>query len=145
MSDRAARLLAALLVVAPVGALAWGAVLYLLFGLTGEDAPRPVTWATALGCGGGVWAWVLRGGATPAGVVARGARLGIAVALLLPVVAVAVLLLWQHVPGRRDLGMGGLMLYNVPLVALAMTLILVPIFWGVMRLAQRRLPVTGAP
>lgn len=84
-------------------------------------------------------AWPLFGTVRPAEVVRRSCRLGGIAALLLPVVSIAVLLLWESSTGRRDLGMGGLMLYSMPVVAFGVALVLALIFWLCDRVAAKRL------
>jgi len=123
----------------PVGAVAWFEAVYLFFGITGEDPSAPVTYAAAVAAFGFAFGWPLLAAARPAEVVRRGCRLGLLVSLLLPVVAVAVLLLWQNAAGRRDLGMGGLMLYSLPVVALAVAAVLALLFGFGSWLAVRRL------
>lgn len=130
-------LLAAALLAVPVGSLCWFELVYLRFGFTGEEPP-PVfntiacilSFVLAVG-------WPLYRGRRPAEVVQQSCRLGVFVAVLLPVVSFAVLLLWQSTPGRPDLGMGGLMLYNLPFVALVLAVILVVLFSIGGRMAAR--------
>ncbi|MBA3886659.1 MAG: hypothetical protein H0X67_13150 [Acidobacteria bacterium] len=69
----------------------------------------------------------------------RSCRLGGIAALLLPIVSIAALLLWESSSGRRDLGMGGLMLYSMPVVAFGAALVLALIFWVCDRSAAKRL------
>lgn len=133
------RYLAAALLAVPVGGILWLELLYLTFGLTGHDAPASLHLVFLVAAFGLAAGWPLRGTRRPAEVVVRSCRLGVVVVLLLPVVAVAVLLLWQHAPGRPDLGMGGLMLYNVPIIAFGLALVLSATFWTIGRLAERRL------
>ncbi len=141
------RYLAAVLLAVPVGGILWLELLYLTFGLTGHDAPASLHLVFLVAAFGLAAGWPLRGTRRPAEVVVRSCRLGVVVVLLLPVVAVAVLLLWQNAPGRPDLGMGGLMLYNVPIIAFGMALVLTVAFWIIGRLAERRLQgtVRGGP
>lgn len=123
----------------PIGALGWFEVSYLFFGVTGEDPPTMFNAAAAVAAFGAATAWPLRGTARPAEVVRRSCWLGGIAALLLPIVSIAVLLLWQNASGRRDLGMGGLMLYSMPVVAFGVALVLALVFWFCDRLAAKRL------
>jgi hypothetical protein len=59
--------------------------------------------------------------------------------VLLPIVTVAVLLIWESSTGRRDLGMGGLMLYSMPIVAFGVALVLALALWACDRFAAQRL------
>jgi hypothetical protein len=83
--------------------------------------------------------WPLLGTARPAEVVRRSCRLGGIATLFLPIVSIAVLLLWESSTGRRDLGMGGLMLYSMPIVAFGVALVLALFFWLCDRSAAKRL------
>lgn len=131
--------LAALVLAVPVGALIWFELIYLAFGLTGDDATTWVNGLSAVVAFGLALGWPLHGTARPAQVVQRGCRLGSKVALLLPVVTIAVLLIWENADNRPDLGMGGLMLYSMPVVALGLTVVLVIGFSIGERLAAKRL------
>ncbi|HUG27554.1 MAG TPA: hypothetical protein VMK53_04590 [Gemmatimonadales bacterium] len=133
------RYLAAVLGAVPVGGILWLELLYLTFGITGHDAPASLHLVFLVAAFGLAAGWPLRGTRRPAEVVVRSCRLGVVVALLLPIVAVTVLLLWQNASGRRDLGMGGLMLYNVPIIAFVLALVLSATFWVIGRVAERRL------
>ena len=133
------RYFAALALALPVGATAWFELVYLHFGVTGED-PSPAYNVAAAVLGFGLaLVWPLLKAVRPAEVVRRSCRLGLAVAVLLPVVSVAVLWLWERSPGRRDLGMGGLMLYSMPLVATGFAVVLGVVFWLCDRFAAKRL------
>lgn len=123
----------------PVGAIAWFELVYLFFGLTGDDPPAAFSFVTAVVAFGLAFGWPLYRSHRPAEVVWRGCRLGLVVALLLPLVSIAVLFLWQNASGRRDLGMGGLMLYSLPFVALGMAAVLAIAFGLGTRGAGRRL------
>lgn len=112
--------------------------MYLFFGLTGEDPPASVDVAASLLAFGASFGWPLLGSRSVADVVRRGCRLGLLVTVLLPVVAVAVLLLWENAQGRRDLGMGGLILYNVPFIGLGLAAVLAVVFGLGARWAVRR-------
>lgn len=131
--------LTAALFAVPIGAVIWFELVYLWFGLTGRD-PAPVinigAFLFAVGLALGV---PLRQAQRPAQVVQRSCRLGLVVSLLLPIVTIAVLLLWERSTGRPDLGMGGLMLYNMPIVAFVVTLVLSIIFSLCSQAAARRL------
>lgn len=133
------RYLAAAGLALPVGAIGWFELVYLFFGVTGEDPSRTYKGLAALVAFGLALAWPLLGAVRPAEVVRRSCRLGGIAAMLLPVVAVAVLLLWQGSTGRRDLGMGGLMLYSMPIVAFGAALVLTLAFWLCDRFAAKRL------
>lgn len=133
------RYLAAAGLALPVGAIGWFELVYLFFGVTGEDPSRTYKGLAALVAFGLALAWPLLGAVRPAEVVRRSCRLGGIAAMLLPVVAVAVLLLWQGSTGRRDLGMGGLMLYSMPIVAFGAALVLTLAFWLCDRSAAKRL------
>jgi hypothetical protein len=98
----------------PIGAIGWFELAYLFFGITGEDPPPSYNVSAAVAAFGVALAWPLLGTVRAAEVVRRSCRLGGIVTVLLPVVTIAVLLLWQSSTGRRDLGMGGLMLYSLP-------------------------------
>lgn len=133
------RFLAAILLAVPVGGILWLELVYLTFGITGHDAPASLHLVFLVAAFGLAAGWPLRGTHRPAEVVVRSCRLGVVVALLLPIVAVAVLLLWQNASDRPDLGMGGLMLYNVPIIAFGLALVLSATFWALGRLAEGRL------
>ena len=126
-----------------VGPLIWFELLYLAYGITGEDPARAFNVASGLAAFGSAFGWPLYGAVRPAAVVRRGCRLGIVAAMLLPLVSIAVLLLWVNSPGRRDLGMGGLMLYNMPVVTFVAALVLVLLFGLCGRYAERRLRAAG--
>ena len=113
----------------PVAAIAWFELVYLYFGLTGEDPPSAVSIIAFVLPFVMATTWSVVGAYRAAAVVRRSCRLGMLLAILLPVVAFAVLFLWENAPGRRDLGMGGLMLYSLPFVALGVSAVLIPIFW----------------
>ena len=132
-------LAAAVLAAMPVSAVLWFESVYLWFGLSGADLPGSQQAIVALGSWAAVVAWSLRGTARAAGVVLRAARLGIAVSIALPVVAVGVLLLWEASEGRRDLGMGGMMLYSMPVVTFVAAIVLVMIFAALRSAAAKRL------
>ena len=133
------RYFAALGLAVPVGAVGWFELVYLFFGVTGEDPPRSYNVLAAAAAFGVALAWPLIGTVRPAEVVRRSCRLGGIAAVLLPIVSIAVLLLWTGSPGRRDLGMGGLMLYSMPIVAFGVALVLALIFWLCDRSAAKRL------
>jgi hypothetical protein len=133
------RYLAAVGLALPVGAIGWFELAYLFFGVTGEDPPRGYNVVAAVAAFGVALAWPLLGTVRPAEVVRRSCRLGGIATVLLPVVTIAVLLLWESSTGRRDLGMGGLMLYSMPIVAFGVALVLALIFWLCDRSAGKRL------
>ena len=135
-----ARLLMALAVGLPVAAVAWFEIVYLWFGLTGGELAGGASAAVVALALAGTVAWSLSGAQRAAHVAHRACRLGIAVAVALPIVAVAVLLLWENASGRPDLGMGGLMLYSLPVVAFVVAIVLVVLFGIGRRLAAKRMP-----
>jgi hypothetical protein len=142
--DAAAKLsplgyIAAAVLAVPVGAVAWFELAYLWFGLTGEDAPAAFNAAAGMFAFGLALGWPLHGARRPAEVIQRGCQLGQVLALLLPVVAIVVLLLWENASDRPDLGMGGLMLYSLPVVAFGAAVALLLVFWLIYWLAGRRL------
>lgn len=123
----------------PVGAIAWVGMLYLYFGMAGRDTPTVVNVVTFL-FSFGLALWIpLREADRPARVVQRSCRLGLGLALLLPAVAFAVLALWEHLPNRPDLGMGGLIIYSAPVMATAAAVVLSLLFLLGHHLASRRL------
>lgn len=138
MNPTTLRYIAAATLAIPLGALAWFEQVYLWFGLIGDDPPTAVKAATGVVSFALAILWPLRSAGRPAEVVERSCRLGIGLAILLPIVAIVVLLLWVNVPGRRDLGMGGLMLYSMPVVAIVGTVVLVMAFGVGRRLAMKR-------
>lgn len=121
------------------GAVAWFELVYFYFGLVGEDPSHVTKLAAGVMAFGFAVGWPLRGAHRPAEVAVRSAHFGTVVAVLLPVVAFAVLFLWENSSGRRDLGMGGLMLYSLPIVALGLSAVLAIFFWLCRRYATRRL------
>jgi hypothetical protein len=123
----------------PVGALAWFEAAYLCFGLTGEDPPEAFSFLAAVVSFGFAFGWMLFRARRPAHVVRRGCQLGLLISVLLPVVVIAVLLLWQNASDRPDLGMGGLMFYTLPYIALGVAAVLAIVFGLGIRLAERRL------
>jgi len=132
-------LLSAVTVAACVAPIAWFEVAYLLFGATGADPGGAVDLAVAFATFVGSVGWSLHGARRPAQVVRNGCRAGIALSIALPVVTIAVLLLWLSADDRPDLGMGGLMLYSMPVVAVIAAIVLVVLFTIVRDLASRRL------
>lgn len=128
--------LIATLIALPVGILLWGQLLYFIFGMTGEQPS-----ATGEALSGGLalaLSYTLCVYRCPniASVLLRGRVIGVAASLMLPVTAVVVLLIWQQAEDRRDLGMGGLMLYNLPIAGLIAGLLLSAVFWGFGRLGE---------
>ena len=134
-----ARLLTAVVVSLPTAAIVWFEIVYLWFGATGGEITGAANAGVAALALAAPAAWSLHRAERAAHVVHRGCRLGIAVAIALPVVAVAVLLLWESASGRRDLGMGGLMLYSLPAVAFVVSIVLVVAFGVGRRLAAKRI------
>lgn len=136
-------LAAAVALAIPVGGLFWFELIYLAFGITGNPG-RPLGSAFAAVAGVGLaFAWGMTGSGEPADVVRRVCRLGIVAALLLPVVAMAVLLIWRNNPARPDPGGGGLLLNNAPLLGAVIGLILATCFWLAQAAATRRLAGPG--
>lgn len=133
------RYIAAVGLALPVGAVGWFELAYLFFGVTGEDPPRSYNVVAAVAAFGIALAWPLLGTVRPAEVVRRSCRVGGIAALLLPIVSIAVLVLWQSSTGRPDLGMGGLMLYSMPIVAFGVALVLALVLWLCDRSAAKRL------
>lgn len=131
------RYLAAVGLALPIGAVGWFELTYLFFGITGEDPPRYYNVVAGVAAFGIALAWPLLGTERPAEVVRRSCRLGGIAAVLLPIVSVAVLLIWESSTGRRDLGMGGLMLYSMPFVAFGVALLLTLALWACRFAAQR--------
>ncbi len=143
VSGPALRYFAALGLALPVGATGWFELAYLYFGVTGEDPPRSYNVVAAVAAFGVALVWPLFGTVRPAEVVRRSCRLGGVVAVLLPIVSIAVLFLWESSAGRRDLGMGGLMLYSMPIVAFGFALVLALALWLCDRFAAKRLRQEG--
>lgn len=128
---------AALLAI-PVGSILWFELVYLWFGLAGKE-PSPLVNIASFAIAFGIaFGWPLYRTHLPAEVLRKSCRLGIIVSLSLPPISVAVLLVWEN-SVRPDLGMGGLMLYNMPFVALAAAIILIVLFSLGHRLAARRI------
>lgn len=123
----------------PVGALAWFEAVYLFFGITGKDPQGAFSLLAAVVTFGFTFGWPIFRAHRPAQVVRRGCQLGLLVSGLLPVAAIAVMLLWENASGRPDLGMGGMMLYALPYVALGVAAVLAIIFGLGIRFAERRM------
>lgn len=138
------RYLAAVGLALPVGAIGWFELAYLFFGITGEDPPQYYNVGAAVAAFGVALVWPLLGTGRPAEVVRRSCRLGGIAAVLLPIVSVAVLLIWESSTGRRDLGMGGLMLYSMPIVAFGVAVLLALALWACDRFAAQRLRQEGS-
>ena len=138
------RYFAALGLALPVGAIGWFELVYLFFGVTGEDPPRSYNVLAAVTAFGIALAWPLFGAVQAAEVVRKSCRLGGIAAVLLPIVSIAVLVMWESSTGRRDLGMGGLMLYSMPIVAFGIALVVALVFWFCDRSAAKRLQRTDA-
>lgn len=138
------RLFAAMGLALPVGATGWFELSYLYFGVTGGDPPHSYSVIAAIAAFGVALVWPLLDTVRPAEVVRRGCRLGGVVAMLLPIVSIAVLLLWEGSSGRRDLGMGGLMLYSMPIIAFGFALVLALALWLCDRSAVKRLRQAGS-
>lgn len=136
LKHRLVNILVSALVAAPVGAVLWFELTYLWFGLTGENPASAVNKAALIVAFATAFGWPLHRAPIPAEILRRGCRLGIVVSLLLPVVSVAVLVIWEN-SVRPDLGMGGLMLYNLPFVSLVVTVLFVILFSLVHRLSRR--------
>jgi len=119
--------ISAVLLALPVGAILWFELVYLWFGMTGKEPTSLINAATFTVAFGIAFGWPLYRTQLLAELLCRGCRLGIIVSLLLPLVSIAVLLVWEN-SVRPDLGMGGLMLYNMPFVSLAAAIIFVALF-----------------
>jgi hypothetical protein len=126
----------------PVGGILWFELVYLWFGLTGNEPPFLVNMAAFTAAFGTAFLSPLYRARLLAEVLLRACRLGIIVSLLLPAVSIAVLLIWEN-SVRPDLGMGGLMLYNMPFVSVAVAIVLVAFFslahWLSTRWGQNRM------
>lgn len=138
-----AQLLVAGTLAAPIAALGWFEILYLWFGITGEDPPAGADLVVAVAAFAGALTWSWRGSTRIADVIRNACRLGIALSIALPIVTIAVLLIWVNASGRRDLGMGGLALYSVPVVAFVAAVVLLIAFGIGRRLAEKRLQLTS--
>lgn len=123
----------------PVAAVVWFEAAYLWFGVTAADPSQSMKWFIAAAAYGMVVSYATYGARASAEVALRVCRLGIAVSILLPIVCLAVLLIWVNARVRPDLGMGGLALYSIPVVALIMSMVLVVAFGIGRRLALRRI------
>lgn len=123
----------------PIAAIVWFEAAYLWFGVTAADPSRNMKWFIAAAAYGMVVSFSTYGARAAAEVALRACRLGIAVSILLPIVCLAVLLIWVNARIRPDLGMGGLALYSIPVVAFVVSLVLVIAFGTGRRLALRRL------
>lgn len=136
------QLLVAATLAAPIAAIGWFELVYLWFGITGEDPPSGANLVVAVAAFAATLSWSWRGSTRIADVIRNACRLGIALSIALPIVTVAVLLMWENASGRRDLGMGGLALYSIPVVAFVAAVALVVAFGIGRRLAQKRLEAT---
>lgn len=133
-------ILTAAVLAVPIAAVVWFEAAYLYVGVTAADPPLHLKWSIAAAAYGAVIGYATSGARRPAEVALRACRLGIAVSILLPVICLAVLLVWVNARARPDLGMGGLALYSIPIVAFAVSIVLVIAFAAGRRLAMRRLP-----
>jgi|SRR5688500_2675397 len=131
--------LTASLIAAPITAIVWFEIAYLWFGVTAVDPSQAMKWFIAAAAYGMVVSYTTYGARGSAEVALRACRLGIAVSLLLPIVCLAVLVIWVKARARPDLGMGGLALYSIPIVAFVVSIVLVIAFGTGRRLALRRL------
>ncbi|HJU42243.1 MAG TPA: hypothetical protein VJ691_05490 [Vicinamibacterales bacterium] len=138
MTHRLTSLTAALIAV-PIAAVMWFEAAYLYFGATAVDPPQQVKWMIAVAAYAMVMSYTTYGARSSAEVVLRACRLGITVSIALPIVTLAVLLIWVYARVRPDLGMGGLALYSIPIVALVVAIVLVIAFGTGRWLARRRL------
>lgn len=127
LSFTIANVVASAVTALPVGGILWFELVYLWFGLTGNEPPFLVNLAAFTAAFGTAFLWPLYRARLLAEVLRRACGLGIIVSLLLPAVSIAVLLIWEN-SVRPDLGMGGLMLYNMPFVSVAAAIILVAFF-----------------
>ena len=135
-------MLTAAIMAIPIAALMWFEAAYLWFGWTAADPSQNMKWFIAAAAYGVVVSYTTYGARSPAEVGLRACRLGIAVSILLPIVCLAVLLIWVNARVRPDLGMGGLALYSIPIVAFVVAIVLVIVFGTGRRLALRRLQQT---
>lgn len=131
--------LLALLVAIPIGIIIWFELTYLAFGITGAPTGGMASLFAAVAAFGLALSWPLLGTGQPADVVRRACRLGIVAAVLLPVVAWAVLLIWRNNPARPDPGAGGLLLNTAPMAALVGGAVLAVVFWLGQAAAKRRM------
>lgn len=138
-----AQFLVAATLAAPIAAIGWFELLYLWFGITGGDPPPGANLVVALAAFAAALTWSWRSATRIADVVRNACRLGIALSIALPLVTIAVLLIWENASGRRDLGMGGLALYSIPVVAFVAAIVLVIAFGIGRRLAEKRLQLTA--
>ena len=123
----------------PVAAIVWFEVAYLWFGVTAADPSPHMKWFIAAAAYGMAVSYTTYGARATAEVVLRACRLGIAFSIALPIVCLAVLLIWVNARVRPDLGMGGLALYSIPVVAFVVSIVLVIAFGTGRRLALKRL------
>lgn len=131
--------LTAAVIAVPIAAIVWFEAAYLYFGWTAFDPPLPVKWGIAVAAYAMVIAYTTYGARGSAEVALRACRFGIGVSILLPIVCLAVLLIWVNARVRPDLGMGGLALYSIPIVAFVVSIVLVIAFGTGRRLALKRL------
>jgi hypothetical protein len=131
--------LTAAVLAVPIAAIAWFEAAYLWFGVTAFDPSQNIKWFIAAAAYGVVVAYTTYGTRTSAEVALRACRLGIAASILLPIVCLAVLVIWVNGRMRPDLGMGGLALYSIPIVAFVVSIVLVIAFGTGRRLALKRL------
>ena len=128
------------LIAVPIAGIVWFEAAYLWFGVTAVDPSHNMKWFIAAAAYGMVVSYTTYGARASAEVALRACRLGIAVSILLPMVCLAVLLIWVNARMRPDLGMGGLALYSIPIVAFVVAIVLVIAFGTGRRLALKRLP-----
>lgn len=138
MSQTHTSLTAAVLAV-PIAAIVWFEAAYLWFGVTAVDPPPHIKLGIAIGAYAMVIAHATYGARGPAEVTLRACRFGIGVSILLPIVCLAVLLFWVNARVRPDLGMGGLALYSIPIVAFVISIVLVMAFGTGRHFALRRM------
>lgn len=123
----------------PIAAIVWFEAAYLWFGVMAADPPQTMKWFIAAAAYGMVVSYATYGARASAEVALRACRLGLAVSILLPIVCLAVLFIWVNARVRPDLGMGGLALYSIPVVAFVVSLVLLIAFATGRRLALKRL------
>ena len=131
--------LTACILAVPIAAIVWFEVAYMWFGVTAVDPSKNMKWFIAAAAYGMVVSYTTYGARASAAVALRACRLGIVVSILLPIVCLAVLVIWTNARVRPDLGMGGLALYSIPVVAFVVSIVLVIAFGTGRRLALRRL------
>lgn len=122
------RYISAFLLSLPIGALLLFEISYLYFGITGKDATNVIGALMCLLSFGFVFIYPLHGTERTSEAVKRSCSLGIFVAISLPFTAFAVLLLFQHHPDQGEYGMGGLIIYGLPIMTAGVGLVVAVLF-----------------